>query len=273
MIPSVRTICAALALLLALLFVSLSAGCKGVTFGNAPMNEELPSDFKNRNLLLDTAIFKYNLQELPGYIIKKDPGSANYNRIKRLLKPGTSEPEVKAIEKGEIYRSKLDQKASAKGSYLAFTATMNAEQRAEAIILDAAQAFIQGANIPWDDLAALAKKKPAGEKWYYIQGVLLSVITVINYTKIDTSASGVIGDTFGVGSDVFNERSGQSRDFAIALALLDIDDLGGIDPSLMQKYGMDINGPLMWSAKPSTSHGSLENSLVHGLQIEMITDK
>ncbi len=244
---------------IAILFLVIAvSGCNGIKFSNIPQfNKDLPEDFKRRVLWNDTAIFKYNLEQLAGHVIYAKAMAGQYDRGQRYIKPGKS-PVSKVIDSGQIYHSKIDNGAKAQGSYLAFAANLSNDQTAEVNIIDTAQVFIPYEDVPVDDLLKEAAKpvEPGTTNRYYIQGVLLSTVTTQYGIKINADASGVVGDAFGAKGNVYNQEQGISRDFRISLLLIDINKLKELHSA----------GRLA----PLTTSALLKASQVEGLQVLQI---
>ena len=223
-------------------------GCGGVKFGNVPdWNIGLPDDFRNRILYENTDILKYSLDQLVGHVVYKDPDSAfvlkhrilvvNFTPVVTALDPATS----------QLYRSKIDRGAAAQGSYLVFAANLSESQAAEITIQDVAVSLVPSEKIPNTLLVAEANKpKPNPKtKRYWIQGVLLATIAKAFYNQIDASASGVVGNTFGIGGKVYNNQSAANKDYKISLLLVDIDDYGTNFVKLRTPSDFDKNAHLV----------------------------
>jgi len=202
-------------------------GC-GVRFKNAPYNLILPDYFKTRNLYEKTDIWRFKIPELAGSIISGEPGSASYDRVRRIVKEGyVAKLEVIQDSERKVYSSKIDQGFALGGSYLVFAADIKADQMAEVNIEDMSLVFINDADIPWEELVAEANKpnpNPAARR-YWIQAALLSGITITYFEQISANASGIVGETFKANGNVYSKQSGTTRDFKISLELIDIDKL------------------------------------------------
>lgn len=225
-------------------------GCSGVRFGNAALNEELPDDWKNRNLYQNTAIFKHQLQDLAGSLLQKRGDGTDFLRVGRVVHAGYV-PTLKVIDDGKVYESKIDRGASAQGSYLAWAASLQASQKAGVLIQDVSMVFIPYPDIPWSQLAKIATDQPPapGTRRYYVQGVLLSSIVIEKYQEIESSASGVISATIGVGGKVFAREGSVARDFRIALELVDIDQLRTEILTAGEKDAEIRKDPTLWAER------------------------
>lgn len=215
--------------LVVLLAVSIT-GCGGVKFAADPnINKGLPKDFVKRDLYEKTDIFKYRLSDLVGHILvcrtvagKQKTEDCDL-KLTRIVKPNTS-PDIE-MPKQVIYKSKVNSQASAQGSYLAFTANFSAEQVAEVTITDSTLIAIKSEDVPKDLLQAYVADNPndGSVKRYWIQAALLTTLIQTDFTKISADAKGVVGNTAGVGTSVFNEHGADSYDWRISMLIPDID--------------------------------------------------
>jgi hypothetical protein len=186
----------------------------------------LPADYRNRTLWPGTDIFKYNLSELAGSYVRRD-ADGTFTRLNRVVKPGYK-PEFRVKDLKTIYESNIDRRASVHGSYLAFAASLKANERAQVKIQDIGMVFIKGDDLPRKDIAeqAIRAYKADEHGRYYIQGVLLASVATRHFVEIDASAKGVVGDTIGLDSKVYNKRGQSATDFRISVELVDLWELG-----------------------------------------------
>jgi hypothetical protein len=202
-------------------------GC-GVRFKNASFNLTLPDYFKARNLYDKTDIWRFKMPELVGSVLYLEPKSESYERGRRIAREGyVAKLEVIEDSERKVYYSRVDRSIAAEGSYLLFAANLDASQMADVNIEDVSLVFINDADIPWEELIAEAKRPKSNPETsrYWVQGALLSTLTINYYTEISSSASGVVGETFGAKGKVYNKQSAASRDFRISLELIDLDKL------------------------------------------------
>jgi hypothetical protein len=217
----------------------------GVKFKDVPVNLSLPDDFKARNLYDQTDIWKFKLPELVGFIIS-DSGSGTYDRLRRIVKDGyEAKLEIVPDADKKVYSSRIDRGAEAEGSYLLFSAGLQANQMAEVVIEDVSLAFINDADIPWERLRTEAGIRPpnSNARRFWIQAALLTTITINYYQEISANASGVVGETFGAKGKVYNKQGTMQRDFRISLALVDLDQLAASTrdvPITMFRFPQDI---------------------------------
>ena len=208
--------------LTAMIICTALSGC-GVKFANETLNKDLPKDLTSRTLYPQTAIYKYHLDQLIGSIVYYD-NNKNLKRVERVIRDNYI-PSVKFVPDtdGVLYKSKINSGASAKGSYLAFSASLTADQMAEVIIRDIAHIYIDDEDVPRALLnKARVYARDKNVQLYWIQGLLLSTRNLEYYQKISTNASGVVGNTAGVEGGVYNSRGMTSKDYDIALELVDL---------------------------------------------------
>lgn len=239
--------------------LAVAMGCSGVRFGNLALNEELPEDWKNRNLYHNTSIFKHQLQDLAGSLLQKREGETEFVRVGRVVNPGYA-PALKLMDDGKVYESKIDRGAEVQGGYLAWAAKLQANQKASVVIQDVSMVFIPYPDIPWKELSRIAISQPPARdvQRYYVQGVLLSSIVIEKYAEIEANASGVIGATIGVAGKVYTREGSVARDFRIALEIIDIDKLHS-EILLASDKDPDIRkDPAVWCEKCLKSADTLE---------------
>lgn len=217
----------AVVFLLAIFIMAIAfIGC-GVRFKDAPINLELPDDFKTRNLLDRTAIWRFNMPELVGTVLYLEQ-DGSYSRHRRFVKEGYV-AKLRLVEDSEkkIYSSRIDRGIAAEGSYLVFAAKLDAKQIAEVNIEDVSHVFINDADIPWERLVEEAKAQASNPdiSRYWVQAALLSTIKIDYYSEISANASGVVGETFGAKGTVYNKQSTTVHDYKISLLLIDLDRL------------------------------------------------
>jgi hypothetical protein len=205
----------------------LLAGC-GVSFKSVPLNTALPENFKKRTLYPHTDIFRFKLPELAGSVLYRHGEGGDFERGARVVKTGyTAVLEPIKEDQMQVYSSKIDRGAAVQGSYLVFAAGISDEQTADIDVRDTSLVFIKSDDFPLDQLRAEALKPnpiPNTHR-YWVQGALLTAITVNNYVKISANASAVVGETFGAKGNVYNKQGATQHDYWISLELVDLDRL------------------------------------------------
>lgn len=204
---------------LALGLAVLLAGCDGdgVTFTGQALNHPLPSELVERTVFKSVGAYREHLDQLVGLVLTVDVGAAlsEQNIAGRYLARGSevdekSDPVIR-------YESKVDRGLSAEGNYLAFAASLSAEQKAEVVVTDVASAFAE--EIPWDLLAKV--KVPAGKKAFWVRGATLTTVAYKTYQKQSVKAN-VSGGAFGVGGEVYASADRFSLDYRIGVNLIPV---------------------------------------------------
>lgn len=192
----------------------------------------LPEDLRSRQLYEHTHYFKYDLSELVGTVLTQPSGqlSGAYSRGPRLVPPQFTPP-VTIIQDGILYTAKIDRGAALEGSVLAFAASLARTELVEVVFQDIARAFVPGERIPTKDILAWAiALADSDSRSFYVQGVVLSTVQKTYYDEVDSSASSLTGDLFRGSGRVYSRREALSRDFQIAVELLDLAEFVRLAP-------------------------------------------
>ncbi|HLF92109.1 MAG TPA: hypothetical protein VJB14_01500 [Planctomycetota bacterium] len=205
-----------------LILAALLAGCggDGVTFVGQMLNHPIPSELLERTVFKSVGAYREHLDQLVGLLLTVDdgpgaPALSEQNITVRYLAKG-SEVEEKS-DPVIRYESKVDRGLSAEGNYLAFAASLSAEQKAEVVVTDVASAFAE--EVPWDLLARAPV--PVGKKAYWVRGVTLTTVAYKTYQKQAAKAS-VSGGAFGVSGDVYASADRFSLDYRIGVNLIPV---------------------------------------------------
>ena len=192
--------------------------------------------FANRNRLPDeSGIYRYRLATLPGRVLYKDPGDANYELKSVVLKSGYR-PSLEPIKEGDgrIYEGMINQKIAASATYIAISAALDAKSLASVHIQDRVISFIENEDVPWDLLGVEGRKpKPApGGKRYWVQGALMASLDYRTATEVDVSAGGKLTEAFGANGKVYSKSDSSTHDYRISVYLIDLDNLPQVEPEL-----------------------------------------
>jgi len=225
--------------LLSLTLVSLVlSGC--VSFTETQLVRDLPNDIANRNNIIPTAEWKYELAQLAGSVLveRETPvDGSKYYFSKRIIKAST-EPEAKAIPEGVLIELITDNKADAKLKLLAAGGVdISGEQKIEFRYIDSARVFIKYEDIDLPSVIAEANKSagPNVKNRWYVQGALLSVTQRKVFTKVQgVLQKTVSGSGFEADSDIYSSNSKATKDYAIHLTLRRLDDFKDGDPSRLK---------------------------------------
>lgn len=197
------------------------ASCTGISFADEQVDKPLPQDLRNRTLVSDSSLFKYHLGELVGHVVlRKSDGT--FTRLQRIA---PSAPAVEVLKDGTLYKSKVTLNSRAQGSYLLFSAALSAEQASEVTIADAAHAYLETLPSSVTDAATRAYSTRNSDL-FFVQGVVMSVMTRESWIAIDSDAKGVVGSAAGISGQVYNGQRDFSRDYHIAVELVDLFKMG-----------------------------------------------
>lgn len=214
--------------LLLLLGLSLSISSYGqttkVTLGNTPINNlALPQDFTDRVFWNQTDLFKYNLDQLTGSIVYTEKDGENFLRGPRIV-DAKSAPQLKTIQNGLVYHSKVDKGFSADLKLFIFSSGITDDQVVDLKITDLTSVFIDYEKIPIEPILTATKNIKGTGRKYYIQGVLLTSVDQQYNSKV-TKNGAITGAAFSANGKVYSESEKTVHDFRIALTLIDIDKL------------------------------------------------
>lgn len=219
--------------LISLLMALLLSGCGGgFSLTDEQLNHNLPNDFKNRTFvnIKGSEFYRRELDDLAGRIlvctsVNNEPRTEECTvTLSRIIREGTT-PTIKLIEDGTVYTSKVDQKASIKGSYLLVTAEFSANQVAEITITDTSYIYIRSTEAPLDELRAYVRDSPgnSAQKRYWIQGVQVATIALKNYIKLEGGVDGTVGPVTGINGSMYRADDKVAYDYGISFVMADID--------------------------------------------------
>lgn len=188
---------------LLLLFSLVLSGCEGVKFSPAPVDSALPPSFSDR-VLYPAGIAGYHIENLAGAIVAV-PSTGNPIQIGIIQPAGYTPSATPITDTDSYYDSLVDNNASSKGSYLAFTADMAADATSEITLTDVAEAEIPVTPTAWADVqnqvTAWVQAHPKTDTTtsrIWIQAVVLTKETLTDSTTISSDASGQVGAVVGV---------------------------------------------------------------------------
>ncbi len=218
--------------ILNLLFVLISivlTSCAGVKFANAPVNTDLPESFTERSLY-PAGVAGYNFQDLVGNVleIKKNE---NPFRIGMIVPNGYKATVIPILDPNNYYKSRIQQGAELKGSYLKFAANFKADQLAELELIDIARS-----GIPFDTIKIFNEILEQATKWVsthpksdtsitrvWVKAVVLTRRIYNDMVNVGANASGQVGDVVGVSTGVYNKHETEIKSVIIAFESFDID--------------------------------------------------
>lgn len=205
----------------------------GVTFADVALNQALPDDFKYRTVIKNSVDFRGDPGANIGLLISPD-NTGQYQTIGRPLLAQGSIPQVATLKDGEVYSAKLDSGAAVQGNYLAFTAALSVDQTASLDIVDAVHAYVPPAQIPDDQIFAVAATASTSAR-YWIEDLYISTVTKTTSSKESASAS-ASPPAYGAKGNVYAQDSVTSHDWVVAARLINVD-------AYAAAHGKPHNGP------------------------------
>lgn len=211
------------------LSASLLAGCGGVKFAPASINEPIPDTFLKR-AVYPGGVAGYEIGDLVGNVLVVRDG-VDPVRVD-VIRPAGFIPSIAPItDPNSYYRSRIQAGAQAQGEYLAFAAKFSADQMADLILADVAMSsidFSQAAT--WSDVRgkiatwvrAHPKSDPASRR-LWVKTVVLTRKVYNSYSKIDANASGQVGEVTGVQTGIYRKSDNDIKSVIIGYEAFDVD--------------------------------------------------
>jgi len=197
-------------------------GC--YTFNDVSQNSDL-GIYAGKRLVKDPEVLQYNIARLPGsiaFLEKNADATAEVGR-QLFLKEGFV-PEVKVIDKGEVYHSYVNKNFDTKGNYLIGSTNLSANERLEILLSDIAFSEVPDSQLDDAKIAAARKEpNPSGRRRVYIGMVKLSTLQEKRYHEIKGGGS-VTGTGFGADGSAFSSDDNFSKKPYISVFAFDIDD-------------------------------------------------
>ena len=155
------------------------------------------------------------------------------------LRPGLVTPTayqnkvINITKPNNYYHSRIQAGAEAQGSYLVFAAKFEAEQMAEITMIDIARAgIVFSEDAIWEEVknkvVAWVQSHPKNNlnaKRLWVKSVVLSSVVYQNYTKIESNASGQVGEVIGVKTGVYRKSEKNNKSVILGFEAFDIDKL------------------------------------------------
>jgi hypothetical protein len=189
--------------------------------------EALPVSYTDRRFIKGSSALTYDIDLLPGNIVKYDPKKDNYEimNLTRFVKNGEN-PKNKLIEDGILYDQKINSGASFNGSGLIANLSITKDQLAEILIQDIMRSIVPDELILTDSIRAKVQKIPAAElgKYYFVRS---SVLTIINYRVFKKTSFSVGISCSYVTADhkVYSSTDKMRRERMISVDLIPLKDL------------------------------------------------
>ncbi|NUB25279.1 hypothetical protein [Azospirillum brasilense] len=208
--------------------VALS-GCQTHGMGTVELpNVEIPKTFEERDFIRQADLYGDNINQLVGRILVKRGDRLAYGR--RVIK-GDAGPVTSLEQNPPVYRSVVDRRFDAETTLPFLKANLKNNERAEIVIHDVARISVPPDNIPEPrDLLRMESSGGISDtRIFYIEGVLLSTIDRTRFSSSGAGGTGVI-PYLTIGGETYQQVDGQSRSYAIALILQDVQLLAEVSP-------------------------------------------
>lgn len=211
------------------LTVSMLAGCGGVRFAPASVNEPIPDTFSKR-AVYPAGVAGYEIGDLVGNVLIVREG-ADPVRVDVIRPNGFVAAITPITDPNNYYRSRIQAGAQAQGDYLAFAAKLSADEMADLMLADVAMSsvdFSQAAT--WSDvrgkIAAWVRQHPksdSGSRRLWIKTVVLTRRVYNSYSKINADASGQVGEVTGVKTGIYRKSENDIKSVIIGYEAFDVD--------------------------------------------------
>ncbi|NKF90716.1 hypothetical protein GO286_03002 [Ralstonia solanacearum] len=211
------------------LTASMLAGCGGVKFAPASVNEPIPDTFSKR-AVYPAGVAGYEIGNLVGNVLIVREG-ADPVRVDVIWPSGFVPTITPITDPNSYYRSRIQAGAQAQGEYLAFAAKFSADEMADLTLADAAMSsvdFSQAAT--WPDvrgkIATWVRTHPksdSGSRRLWVKTVVLTRKVYNSYSKIGADASGQVGEVTGVKTGIYRKSDNEIKSVIIGYEAFDVD--------------------------------------------------
>jgi hypothetical protein len=190
-------------------------------------NEELPHTYRNRTFIKNLSSLTYKLDEIPGYIVRYDKKLKDYKIVSlvRLVK-NNAYPEMKLIDDGIIYSSKINSGANFNATALIGGLSVDSKSIMELIIQDVMLSIVPDTLILKDEIKRIAENIPAADRkdYYYVKGTTLTLVNNKKYKEQKFEAK--VNSTYVTASGkVYASNDKFSRERLVSLDLISLDDI------------------------------------------------
>jgi len=167
------------------------------------------------------------LDEIPGYIVRYDKKLKDYKIVSlvRLVK-NNAYPEMKLIDDGIIYSSKINSGANFNATALIGGLSVDSKSIMELIIQDVMLSIVPDTLILKDEIKRIAENIPAADRkdYYYVKGTTLTLVNNKKYKEQKFEAK--VNSTYVTASGkVYASNDKFSRERLVSLDLISLDDI------------------------------------------------
>ncbi len=191
-------------------------------------NEELPKSYTDRTFLKGLVNSTYDIFLVPGYIVKLDPKTGNYQRktLTAVIR-NNKMPVTAVIADGLVYSNKINNSASFSASAVIGGLSVGNKQMMELVIQDINSSTVPDSLIDKALIASIIKDQiPEEERknYFYIKSATLTLIN--NKIYKETSFEAKVNSTYVTAEGkIFNSNDKFSRNRIVSVELISLEDL------------------------------------------------
>lgn len=203
---------------------SISAISKDAQAQPTEVPVDIPDTYKKREFIANVSEYSYDINYLPGNIIKYDPAEADYKIVSltRFIREYEN-PEIALItdQDGLIFKSIIKSSTSISGTIFLPTLSLDKNKVAELVIQDICKSLISDKAVAKEEIVQAIKGKPQEElaNYFYIKGAVLTIISYRIFNERKFSA-GVDCTYITLGGKVYGSQESMSRERKVSLELV-----------------------------------------------------
>jgi hypothetical protein len=203
---------------------SITAINKNAQAQMTEMPVDLPDNYKKREFIASVSEYSYDINYLPGNIIKYNPAEGDYKIVSltRFIKENEN-PEIALItdQDGLIFKSIIKSSTSISGRIFLPTLSLDKSKVAELAIQDICKSVILDKAVAKEEIAKAITGKPQDElaNYFYIKGAVLTIISYRIFNERKFSA-GVDCTYITLGGKVYGSQESMSRERRVSLELV-----------------------------------------------------
>jgi hypothetical protein len=195
--------------------------------GQPFVNEELPKSYTQRLFLKKIAASSYDVFLVPGYIVKYDTATKDYERktLVALIK-NNKLPITEIVQDGILYSNKINKDASFNGSFVIASASVSDKQMMELVVQDVTKSYVPDSLVDIKNVKKIISQIPVDQRkyFYYVKNAILTLVNNRRFTESTLSAK--VNTTYiTAGGKVYNCNDKFSRERVVAVELVSLDNL------------------------------------------------
>jgi hypothetical protein len=187
------------------------------------INQDLPTNYKQRTFIKGLAGFVNNIDQLVGTLVLIDGEKTNVlTRYVRQEKP----PVVTSSTSDIIYNCKVSNTFKANGLYSIASTKVSDNTVSELVITDIGMAFLPEDYIPYMELCRASRNVNAEikKKMFYIRSAKLTTVYTRMYKKMDGN-SDLNGVVFCVKGELFGSTEQFKVDYIVSVDVVSLENL------------------------------------------------